>query len=573
MLRAMSQPAPAPASKLDAAAEEEFSRLLTALHARRPLRHPELREAGRALDNGRLDTAERLLAAYLRRHKDDVDALNLMADALLRRERKAEAEALLAQCVARAPGFDLARLNYANVLQQMNKPAAALEQVEILLAKEPGNPLYRDVQAVSLSSLGRHEEALDCRRALARDYPASSKVLVSYAQVLRTSGLQEECVAAFRQAIAINPSMGFAWWGLAGLRTFKFDAADIARLQAQLARRELSESDRVHLLFSLGKAHGDLGQYRESFDAYARANASRRLAANYDAASVSRQLAKFKALYTPEFFASRAGSGAQSAEPIFVVGMQRAGSTLLEQMLSSHSAIEAAGELAHTRFLARRLEDSLGRRHGTDYPGVLAHIDPGEFRALGEEYLAVTRYRRLLGRPFFIDKDPFNFWHIGFYQLMLPNARIIDIRRHPMGCCFSNFTSIFLHGLAHTYRLADLGRFYANYVEVMAHYDRVLPGKVCRVHYEDLIEDPGREIRRVLDWLGLPFEAACLEFHTNKRAVNSASSEQVRSPLYRDALERWQHYEPWLGPLKDALGPVLTSYPGVPDFAADAGTG
>ncbi|HTT83639.1 MAG TPA: sulfotransferase [Rhizomicrobium sp.] len=569
----MSQPAPAPASKLDAAAEEEFSRLLTALHARRPLRHPELREAGRALDNGRLDTAERLLAAYLRRHKDDVDALNLMADALLRRERKAEAEALLAQCVARAPGFDLARLNYANVLQQMNKPAAALEQVEILLAKEPGNPLYRDVQAVSLSSLGRHEEALDCRRALARDYPASSKVLVSYAQVLRTSGLQEECVAAFRQAIAINPSMGFAWWGLAGLRTFKFDAADIARLQAQLARRELSESDRVHLLFSLGKAYGDLGQYRESFDAYARANASRRLAANYDAASVSRQLAKFKALYTPEFFASRAGSGAQSTEPIFVVGMQRAGSTLLEQMLSSHSAIEAAGELAHSRFLARRLEDSLGRRHGTDYPGVLAHIDPGEFRALGEEYLAVTRYRRPLGRPFFIDKDPFNFWHIGFYQLMLPNARIIDIRRHPMGCCFSNFTSIFLHGLAHTYRLADLGRFYANYVEVMAHYDRVLPGKVCRVHYEDLIEDPGREIRRVLDWLGLPFEAACLEFHTNKRAVNSASSEQVRSPLYRDALERWQHYEPWLGPLKDALGPVLTSYPGVPDFAADAGTG
>jgi len=573
MLRAMSQPAPAPASKLDAAAEEEFSRLLTALHARRPLRHPELREAGRALDNGRLDTAERLLAAYLRRHKDDVDALNLMADALLRRERKAEAEALLAQCVARAPGFDLARLNYANVLQQMNKPAAALEQVEILLAKEPGNPLYRDVQAVSLSSLGRHEEALDCRRALARDYPASSKVLVSYAQVLRTSGLQEECVAAFRQAIAINPSMGFAWWGLAGLRTFKFDAADIARLQALLARRELSESDRVHLLFSLGKAYGDLGQYRESFDAYARANASRRLAANYDAASVSRQLAKFKALYTPEFFASRAGSGAQSTEPIFVVGMQRAGSTLLEQMLSSHSAIEAAGELAHSRFLARRLEDSLGRRHGTDYPGVLAHIDPGEFRALGEEYLAVTRYRRPLGRPFFIDKDPFNFWHIGFYQLMLPNARIIDIRRHPMGCCFSNFTSIFLHGLAHTYRLADLGRFYANYVEVMAHYDRVLPGKVCRVHYEDLIEDPGREIRRVLDWLGLPFEAACLEFHTNKRAVNSASSEQVRSPLYRDALERWQHYEPWLGPLKDALGPVLTSYPGVPDFAADAGTG
>jgi predicted Zn-dependent protease len=553
----------------DAAAEEEFSRLLDALHKQRPLRHPELREAARALDAGRPDISEQLLAPYLRKHPGDVDALNLMADTLLRQERKAEAEALLAQCIARAPHFDLARFNYANALQQMNKPDAALEQVEILLRKEPGHPLFRDVQAVALSAMGRHEAALAGRRSLIADYPGSSKVQVSYAQVLRTSGLQEECVAAFRKAIAINPAMGFAWWGLAGLRTYKFDSADIAQLQAQLLRRDISASDRVHLLFTLGKAFGDLARYRESFDAYARANASRRLASNYDPASGSRQLAKFKALYTPEFFQARAGSGADSSQPIFVVGMQRAGSTLLEQILSSHSAIEGAGEMAHTRFLARRLEDTLGARNGTDYPGVLAQIDPGEFRGLGGEYLAATRTRRPLDRPFFIDKDPFNFWHIGFYQLMLPNARIIDVRRHPLGCCFSNFTSIFLHGLAHTYRLADLGRFYANYVEMMAHYDRVLPGKVHRIFYEDLIDDPEREIRRTLEWLGLPFEEACLDFHSNKRAVNSASSEQVRSPLYRDALERWQCYEPWLEPLKAALGPVLELYPEVPEFTTN----
>ncbi len=560
------QPIPADAAAADAAAEEEFSRLLTALHAQRPLRHPELREASRALDGNRPDIAEQRLAPYLRKHPGDADALNLMAEALTRRERKAEAEALLAQCVARAPDFDLARLNYANALQQMNKPAAALEQAEILLRKEPHHPLYRDVLATALSAAGRHEAALACRKSLVDDYPDSSKVQVSYAQVLRTSGLQEECVAAFRRAVAVTPAMGIAWWGLANLRTYKFDAADIAQLQAQLSRRDIPAGDRVHLLFTLGKAFGDLGQYRESFDAYARANASRRLASNYDPATASRQLAKFKALYTPDFFQARAGSGADSAAPIFVVGMQRAGSTLLEQMLASHSAIEGAGELAHTRFLARRLEDALGPQYGTDYPGVLAHIDAHAFRALGEEYLAATHVRRPLDRPFFIDKDPFNFWHIGFYQLMLPNARIIDIRRHPLGCCFSNFTSIFLHGLAHTYRLADLGRFYANYVEMMAHYDHVLPGKVYRVFYEDLIDDTEREIRRLLAWLDLPFEEACLDFHSNKRAVNSASSEQVRSPLFRDALERWRHYEPWLGPLKAALGPVLEQYPEVPEF-------
>ncbi len=563
----MSQQASHTASRsADAAAEREFSRLLAALHAKRPLRRPELREAARALDNNRPDIAEQVLLPYLRRRADDVDALNLLGDSMQRRERKAEAEALFAQCVAAAPGFDLARFNYANALQLMNKPGPALEQVEVLLRKEPRNPLYRDVEAVSLSSLGLHDEALERRRTLAEDYAGSSKVLVSYAQVLRTSGLKEECVAVFRKALAINPSMGSAWWGLAGLRTYKFDAADVAELQAQLANRETPESDRLHMLFTLGKAYGDLGQYRESFDAYARANASRRLASNYDPGSISRQLAKFKALYTPEFFAARKGSGSASAQPIFVVGMQRAGSTLLEQILSCHPAIEAAGELAHSRFMARRLEDGIGPRHGTDYPGVLAHIDPAEFGALGEEYLAVTRYRRPLGRDYFIDKDPFNFWHIGFYQLMLPNARVIDIRRHPLGCCFSNFTSIFLHGLAHSYRLADLGRFYSDYVEMMAHYDRVLPGKVLRVYYEDLIAEPEREIRRVLDWLGLPFEQACLEFHSSKRAVNSASSEQVRSPLYRDAMEHWRRYEPWLGPLKEALGPVLEKYPAVPEF-------
>jgi len=246
--------------------------------------------------------------------------------------------------------------------------------------------------------------------------------------------------------------------------------------------------------------------------------------------------------------------------------MQRAGTTLLEQILASHSLIEGAGELSNMRFIARRLEDDIGRRFGIDYPGVLAHVDPGEFRKLGEEFLETTLSRRPLGRPFFVDKDPFNYWHIGLIRLALPNAKIIDMRRHPLGCCFSNFTTIFLHGLAHTYRLGDLGAFYAAYVEMMAHYDRVLPGRVHRVFYENLVTDPEREIRRVLDHLELPFEASCLQFYDNRRPVNSASSEQVRMPIYDGALDHWRHYESWLDPLKTALGPVLDSYPAVPPF-------
>ncbi|HEY3638921.1 MAG TPA: sulfotransferase [Rhizomicrobium sp.] len=552
----------------DAAVESELVRLFGVLHAQRPLRYPELREARRALDGNRPDIAERHIAAFLRKRPGDVDALVLLAEIFTHWERKAEAETLLAQCVEQAPDFRLARFSYANALQQMNKPAAALEQAEILLRTDPSNPLYRDVEAVALSATGRNEEALARRKTIVDDYPGSAKIRVSYAQVLRTNGLQEECIAAFREAIAANPAIGTAWWGLANLRTYKFDEADITQLQAQLVRRDMEPDDRVQMLFTLGKAFGDLGRYRESFDSYARANATRSLSAKYDPASPAAQVAKFKSLFTPEFFAARTGSGADSREPIFVVGMQRAGSTLLEQILSSHSAIEGAGEMAHTRFIARRLEDSLGPKHRTDYPGVLAVIDPAEFRALGEEYLAATLLRRPLRRPFFIDKDPFNFWHVGLYQLMLPRARIIDVRRHPMGCCFSNFTSLFLHGLAHSYRLSDMGRFYANYVEVMAWYDRVLPGRVYRVHYEDLIANPEQQIRQLLDWLELPFESACLDFHANKRAVNSASSEQVRSPLFKDALERWRHYEPWLDPLKQALGPVLELYPAVPVFGA-----
>jgi tetratricopeptide (TPR) repeat protein len=550
----------------DAEFEAHIAALMDALQSRRPLRNPRLREARQACDANNIDVAERQLRDFLSRHPRDPDAMYLLAQCLLRREMKSDAEALLADCVARAPDFDAARFSYANTLHQMNKAAAALREAEKLLGKEPRSPLYRDLEAVALSAMGEFGRALECRRSLAEQFPRSAKVLVSYAQTLRTMGLRDECVAAYRAAIANCPSLGTAWWGLANLKNYRFDETDIGQLQAQLTAGDLSASDRVQLLFALGKAQGDVGRYAESFDAYARANAARRMQSSYNPATTAAQVAKCKALFTPAFFRDRAGSGSSAQGPIFIVGMQRAGTTLLEQILASHSLVEGAGELPNLRFIARRLEDDIGGRFGIDYPGVLAKVDAGEFRNLGEQFLEGTLPRRPLRRPFFFDKDPFNFWHVGLVQLTLPNARIIDMRRHPLGCCFSNFTTIFLHGLAHTYRLGDLGAFYTGYVEMMAHYDRVLAGRVHRVFYEDLVADPEKQIRRVLDYLELPFEESCLHFHDNRRPVNSASSEQVRMPIYDEALDHWRHYETWLGPLKAALGPVLECYPAVPPF-------
>jgi tetratricopeptide (TPR) repeat protein len=507
--------------------EAHIAALLDELHARRPLRNPKLRAARDACDANRIDVAERMLREFLNSHPRDPDALYLLAQCALRRELKSDAESLLAQSLACAPDFDAARFSYANTLHQLNKPVAALQEAEKLLAGDPRNPIYRDLEAVALSAMGEYERALACRRALAEEYPNAAKVLVSYAQTLRTMGMREQCVAVYRVAIANCPSLGTAWWGLANLKNYRFDQDDVAALKTQLSAAGLSAMDRVQLLFALGKAQDDLGHFAESFDAYARANAARRMQSDYDPARTAAQVRKCTSLFTPDFFRERAGKGSGEKSPIFVVGMQRSGTTLLEQILASHPQIEGAGELPNLRFMARRLEDTTGRRFQTDYPGVLAHVDPAEYRNLGEEFLETSRSRRPLGRPFFVDKDPFNFWHIGFVQLILPNAKIIDMRRHPLGCCWSNFTTIFLHGLAHTYRLSDLGRFYADYVEAMAHYDRVLPGRVHRIFYETLVTDPETEIRRLFTRTGarsirpVPNRCACRS--TTRRSITGAA--------------------------------------------------
>jgi hypothetical protein len=364
--------------------------------------------------------------------------------------------------------------------------------------------------------------------------------------------------------VALAPQLGEVWWSLANLKTWRFEAADVAAMRAQLARTDLAEDDRFHLEFALGKALEDDGDFAASFGAYARGNAIRKAQLRHSADDTSQQATASRALLDAEFFAARAGWGCPASDPIFIVGLPRSGSTLVEQILASHSAVEGTMELPDILTLVRRMDRPPTPGGEGRYPAALAALTADEARALGEEYLERTRVQRRTERPRFIDKLPNNWLHVGLIRLILPNATIIDARRHPLGCCLSGFKQHFARGQAFSYDLAHIGRYYRDYVALMAHVDAALPGKVHRVIYERMVADTEGEVRRLLAHLGLPFEDACLRFWTNERAVRTASSEQVRQPIFDDALDHWRNFEPWLDPLKAALGDVLDAYPEAP---------
>ena len=528
-------------------------------------RDPQLLRAAAALCENDLPQAEELLRRRLHEQPTDVAAIRMFAEVAARLQRYVDAENLLARCLELAPGFDAARRNYAIVLHRQYKDIQALDEVERLLAKDQRDPTYRNLKAAILGGLGRFTESIELYAAVLAHYPNQPKVWLNYGHALKTAGRTEESIAAYRRCMQSDPLCGGAYWSLANLKTFRFTEADVAAMRAALARTEVTADDRVQFEFALGKALEDAADYAHSFEHYARANALQRASHPYEAGRTTARVARSKRILTREFFAERQGYGVAARDPIFIVGMPRAGSTLLEQILSSHSAVEGTMELPDIISLARATATRSTAR-AASYPASLENLTAAECRALGERYLEQTRIQRKSPAPFFIDKMPNNFAYIDFIQLVLPNARIIDARRHPLGCCFSVFKQHFARGQHFAYDLADLGRYYHDYVELMAHIDAVLPGRVHRVHYEALVTDTEAEVRRLLAYCGLPFEEQCLRFYENERAVRTASSEQVRQPIFRDALEHWRSFEPWLEPLKDALGPVLTAYPQVPEF-------
>lgn len=513
---------------------------------------PRLIEAALAMNENRLHDAEPRLRAQLKEDPFDVAAMRMLAELAGRIGRYRDSETLLRRAVEIAPGFTAARANLALVLYRQNRPAEAIEELNRVLAEEPDNPGHANLQAAALGRLGEFGDALTLYAQVLEQAPKQPRVWMSYGHMLKTVGRQADGVEAYRKAIALMPALGEAWWSLANLKTVRFNEADIAAMEAALASEGIAKEDRFHLDFAVGKALEDRGSVAASFAHYAAGNALRRTELEYDADETSDFVDRSIRLFTPEFFAARAGQGCDAPDPIFILGMPRAGSTLIEQILASHSLVEGTGELPDIPTLARR--DPV-------YPDGMSELAPERLTALGEEFLKRTRIQRKTERPLFIDKLPNNWVHTAFIHLILPNAKIIDARRHPLGCCFSNFKQHFARGQAFSYSLEDMGRYYADYVRLMDHIDCVLPGRVHRVIYERMVDDTEAEVRALLGYCGLEFEPACLAFHETERAVRTASSEQVRQPIYRDGTEAWKPYEAFLDPLKAALGPVLDAYP------------
>jgi tetratricopeptide (TPR) repeat protein len=458
-----------------------------------------------------------------------------------------------------APDYRAARHDYALVLTERHKYQQAREELDRLLQLEPENRQYRTLYATACVGLGEHERAIPLYRELLVGAPQASDLHLSIAHSLKTIGRSTEGIDAYRAAATARPNFGDAYWSLANLKTYRFLDEEIARMRAEETAPGTPLVDRYHLCFALGKACEDRGEYAQSWSYYERGNALKRSESRYRPEVIENNTRKQIEICTREFFAARAGFGATQPDPILIVGLPRSGSTLLEQILASHSRVAGTQELSDVPRMVLELQ---GREPDLDnprYPGVLADMTPADFLRLGEKYLADTRIYRS-ERPHFIDKMPNNFRHIGLIHLMLPNARIIDARREPVACCFSNLKQLFANGQEFTYSVQDIARYYRTYLELMRHWDEVLPGRILRVHYEDVVDDLDGNVRRILDFCDLEFEPACVEFYKTERSVRTASSEQVRQPIYREGLEQWKNFEPWLDPLKDALGDALVRY-------------
>lgn len=515
-----------------------------------------------ALGPDQFEIADNVLREYLNVSPTDLGALQTLGRLHMRASQYEAAEEIFSRSLEIAPSFRSARHDLVTALQRQLKYRDELCELDTLLQDDPANPDYRMLKVSALSAIGEAGEAIRTCEDMIRAAPDRAEYCLSYARALRAAGRPDDCIAAFREAIRLKPGLGEAWWGLADLKTFRFKADDLAAMRAQLAAPDTSNENRFHLHFALGKALEDSSAYKESFEHYQQGNALVRADNPYDAEEMAQNVSREKRSFAREFFLAHKGEGCPSDEPIFIVGVTRSGSTLLEQILASHSSVEGLGEVPPLTTLVRRLAAKHADENGaSDEPGFLKGED---FKALGNEYLDHCRKYRKFVRPHFTDKMLSNFHHLGLICAIFPRARIIDIRRHPLACCVSNFKQIFPWREGPSFDLADIGRYYRIYVELMAHFDRVLPGRVHRVLYEDLVRDPGREITRLLDYCGLPFEEECLRFHESTRNVMTVSSEQVRKPLHAGAVETWRNFEPWLGPLKNALGPVLDAWPAVP---------
>ena len=457
-----------------------------------------------------------------------------------------DAVLLLRRAIALDPKFVLAYADLASLLCRLERADEAISLLDEAIENHPHEVWPFSIKAAVLSTERRAEEALLAHEAVVARAPNVTVPWINYAHALKTVGRTEQAVAAYRKSLEFDSSNGSAWWGLANLRTVRLGAGDVAVMQQALKSGTRDPLQQVQLQFALGKALGDLGDYEQSFRHYEEANRLRGTVVPYDPTRTSEFVQQCEAVFTSEFYASRNSQGCDADDVIFIVGMPRSGSTLVEQILASHPMIEGAGEL----FELRNLADTIARKSSksASLPDAIVQLNTNDPRFLGESYLRSSRRHRHTDRPFFTDKMPANWQLVPFIHLILPNAKIIDVRRPLPPCCLSSFATYFNGQTSFPTKLKDLAGYYGDYVRLMSHMDAVLPGRVHRVDYENLVEDVETETRRLLAYLGLPFDPACLHFDKNPRAVHTPSAQQVREPINRDGLDRWRNYEPWLAP-------------------------
>ncbi len=515
-------------------------------------------------------TAELTFREILKDDASHVAALCGLAAISLAAGHHSDSERLLRHALKQSAHLPLLQRGLSHTLLEAGRLLEAEACILELLKIEPENPQNWVALGSVYTRLLRQRDALAAFEEAARLNPAKVELRLSIGHILKTLGRRAECERAYEDCLRVDPSFGEAYWALADLKNYVFSESQIAAMEALLApeaegsgasgsaRASASApTSRAQLHFALGRAFEHRAEYPAAFAHYTAGNSLRRSEAPFDIDFFEVKTRRVIACFDQAFFEARPGSGCAAGAPIFIVGLPRSGSTLVEQILASHSSVEGTMELPNILTIVREFDHQDKRADA--YPEAVLAARPERLTALGRRYLDETRQIRA-GKPRFIDKMPNNFSHVGLIHAILPNATVIDVRRHPLDACFSTYKQNFAEGQAFSYDLADLGRYYRAYLSLMDHWDAVLPGKVLRVQYEHLIRDPEASIRRLLAHCGLPFEEACLSFHETERAVRTASSEQVRRPLYASGVGYWRHFDRELAPLKASLGDCLARF-------------
>lgn len=516
----------------------------------------ELLSVRNMISEGHSYDAEQLCREFLQKNKKNVEGMRLLASLGVAADVLDDAEFLLEKALEFEPENNFARHDYMVVLYRRQKYKQSLEQAKILIKKEPGNLKYKIAFANQSIAVGDYKTALNIYDKANKITPNDPELRLVHGHALKTIGKKDEAIEAYRKAYTARNDFGDAYWSMANLKTYEFTDQEVNLMTEKEAMSATVATNRIHLCFALGKHYEDQKQFKKSFYYYERGNTLQKTNHNYTKENMTKILALQQAHCNVDLFNAKHNQGHLDSAPIFIVGLPRAGSTLLEQILASHSQVDGTLELPNIPALAYKLAGRKTINQTPDYPANLSTLDPEKLKAFGENYIEETRIHRKKA-PYFIDKMPNNFRHIALIRLILPNAKIIDARREPMACCFSGFKQLFASGQQFSYGLEEIGTYYRDYVKVMDHWDEILPGKILRVQYENVVANLDREVHRILDYCELPFEENCINFHQTKRNVRTPSSEQVRQPIYKSGLEQWKNYEPWLQPLKNALGDLV----------------